>query len=208
MKTKLISLTSSTIGTAEELIVYTARVSNPENQNNFETSEKLLTFLAKHKHWSPFEMADMTIEVVTSRAISAQILRHRSFSFQEFSQRYSAVTEIEPLQLRYKAETNRQSSSDVVDIDNIFYLQAETLQNLTHQLYNDMIESGIAKECARGILPLNTQTTMYMKGSVRSWIHYLQIRTAENTQLEHREIALSILEIFKKEFPIISKSLF
>lgn len=153
-------------------------------------------------------MADMTIEVVTSRAISAQILRHRSFSFQEFSQRYSAVTEIEPLQLRYKAETNRQSSSDVVDIDNIFYLQAETLQNLTHQLYNDMIESGIAKECARGILPLNTQTTMYMKGSVRSWIHYLQIRTAENTQLEHREIALSILEIFKKEFPIISKSLF
>lgn len=208
MKTKIISVTSSEIGSAEDLIVYTARVSNPENQNNFETSEKLLNFLAKHKHWSPFEMADMTVEIKTSRAIAAQILRHRSFSFQEFSQRYSAATEIEPLELRYKAETNRQSSSDVLELDNNFYSRAETLQNMTYQLYNEMLDHGIAKECARGILPLNTKTTMYMKGSVRSWIHYLQIRTAENTQLEHREIALSILEIFRKEFPIISKSLF
>lgn len=208
MNIKIISVTSSEIGSAEDLIVYTARVSNPENQNNFETSEKLLNFLAKHKHWSPFEMADMTVEIKTSRAIAAQILRHRSFSFQEFSQRYSEATEVELLELRYKAETNRQSSSNAVSKEHRFYNEIERLQAESFYLYNEMLNHGIAKECARGILPLNTQTTMYMKGSVRSWIHYLQIRTAENTQLEHREIALSILEIFRKEFPIISKSLF
>lgn len=212
MKTKIISITKSLIDgvelNAEELIVYTARVSNPNNQLNMETAEKLISYMVKHNHWSPFEMADMTIEIKTSRAIAQQIIRHRSFSFQEFSQRYSSVSEIEPLKLRYKAETNRQSSSDLVESDNDFYFRAKSLENLTSQLYIDMIEKGIAKECARGILPLNTQTTIYMKGSVRSWLHYLQIRSGQDTQLEHREIALSILELFKIKFPIIYKSLF
>ena len=207
MTTKLISVTKSEIGNAEELIVYTARVSNPENQSNFETSEKLINFLIKHKHWSPFEMADMTVEIKTSRAIAQQIIRHRSFSFQEFSQRYSAATEIEPLELRYKAETNRQSSSDVLDENHYLYDEIYKLQEDTFRVYNHMIENGIAKECARGILPLNTQSTIYMKGSIRSWLHYLQIRTAENTQLEHRQVAFGILEIFKKEFPLISKAI-
>lgn len=208
MKVKLISTTKSNIGSSEEIIVYTARVSNPENQSNFQTAEKLLKYLINHKHWSPFEMADMTVEIKTSRAIAQQIIRHRSFSFQEFSQRYSSATVIEPLELRYKAETNRQSSSDAVELDNDFYSRTKAINKIIHNLYNEMIENGIAKECARGILPLNTQTTIYMKGSVRSWLHYLQIRTAENTQLEHRNIAIAILEIFKKEFPIISEAAF
>jgi thymidylate synthase (FAD) len=213
MKTKLISITDSLISeqklSPEELIVYTARVSNPENQLNTETSDKLLYYLIKHKHWSPFEMVDMTVEITTSRAIAQQILRHRSFSFQEFSQRYSKATKFESIDLRYKGKTNRQSSESLVDFEDHLYFgqQIENLITQVNKLYNEMIDNDIAKECARMILPLATQTTLYMKGSVRSWIHYLQIRTDEHTQLEHREIADEIKNIFIEKFPNISKAL-
>ncbi len=213
MKTKLISITDSLISeqklSPEELIVYTARVSNPENQLNTETSDRLLHYLIKHKHWSPFEMVDMTVEITTSRAIAQQILRHRSFSFQEFSQRYSKATNIQPIGLRYKGKTNRQSSESLVDFEDHLYFgqQIENLITQVNNLYNEMIDNDIAKECARMILPLATQTTLYMKGSVRSWIHYLQIRTDEHTQFEHREIADEIKDIFIEKFPNISKAL-
>lgn len=213
MNVRLVSTTKSHIQekelNAEELIVYTARVSNPENQLNTETSENLIKFLIRNKHWSPFEMVDMTVEITTSRGIAQQILRHRSFSFQEFSQRYSKVTAIEPIALRYKADKNRQSSSNDVEGETKVYLDSR-IENHNEQaqiLYDEMLEFGVAKECARFVLPLATQTTMYMKGSVRSWIHYLQIRCAHYTQLEHREIADAILEIFKQNFPIIYESI-
>jgi thymidylate synthase (FAD) len=213
MKTKLISITDSLISeqklSPEELIVYTARVSNPENQLNTETSDKLLHYLIKHKHWSPFEMVDMTVEITTSRAIAQQILRHRSFSFQEFSQRYSKATTFERIYLRYKGKTNRQSSENSINAESYKYFgqKINTLMNDINNLYNEMIDNDIAKECARMILPLTIQTRIYMKGSVRSWIHYLQIRTDEHTQLEHREIADEIKNIFIEKFPNISKAL-
>lgn len=213
MKVKIISLTQSLISeqdlSPEELIVYNARVSNPENQLNTETSDKLISYLIKHKHWSPFEMVDMTVEITTSRAIAQQILRHRSFSFQEFSQRYSKATKIEAFELRYKGKTNRQSSENIVDIEDQLYFgqQIENMIVQAENLYNAMIDNDIAKECARMILPLATQTRLYMKGSVRSWIHYLQIRCDEHTQLEHRDIANEIKNIFIEKFPNISKAL-
>ena len=209
MKTKLISLTQTPNMTPEQLIVYTARVSNPENQHNTETSDRLINYLIKNKHWSPFEMVDMTVEIITSRAIAQQILRHRSFSFQEFSQRYSKATGIEPINLRYKGKTNRQSSESLADLEDQLYFgqKIENLITQANELYNAMIDNDIARECARMILPLATQTTLYMKGSVRSWIHYLQIRCDEHTQLEHREIANEIKNIFTEKFPNISKAL-
>lgn len=214
MKTKLISLTKSFIEekdlSPEELIVYTARVSNPSNQLNFQTSDKLITYMVKNKHWSPFEMCDMTVEIITNRGIAQQILRHRSFSFQEFSQRYSEATDFQDIQIRKSGATNRQSSSEVFDpiIDNI--KASELIENHisnSEKLYQTLLDNNVAKECARFVLPLNVQTKIYMKGSIRSWIHYLQVRSDEHTQLEHREISLSILEIFKTNFPIISKAL-
>ena len=216
METKLISVTQSHIegiNTPEELIVYTARVSNPENQMNMETSDRLIKYLIKHKHWSPFEMVDLTVEIKTSRAIAAQILRHRSFSFQEFSQRYSAVTKIEDIQLRAAGATNRQSSLEPCNPKLYNGLVSGETAIVEHmkastELYEELLKAGVAKECARMILPLATETTLYMKGSIRSWIHYLQIRCDETTQLEHREIALEILDIFKIEFPNIFKAVF
>jgi len=214
MKTKLISLTSGTIDgkllSPEELIVYTARVSNPENQMNFETSDRLIAYLIKHKHWSPFEMADMTIEITTSRAIAAQILRHRSFSFQEFSQRYSKAEVAEQIQLRLKAESNRQSSSNVLkhSKDDMFlYNSVQHSIDVAFEIYQDLLDNGIAKECARMVLPLATQTTMYVKGSIRSWLTYLNIRLDVNTQLEHRQIAMEIADIMSTELPRISAAL-
>jgi len=207
METKLISLTKSVIDnvelTAEELIVYTARVSNPSNQLNMETADKLINYMVKNKHWSPFEMCDMTIEIVTSRAIAQQILRHRSFSFQEFSQRYSEATAFEPIELRMSGATNRQSSLEVFEDVEATQL-VENHLNECERLYKILLSKGVAKECARGVLPLTTQTTLFMKGSIRSWIHYLQIRTDEHTQLEHRLVANKILEIFKINFPNIN----
>lgn len=232
MNVKLISVTQSEIQIAtehdglkgwmdmssEELIVYTARVSNPGNQDNMETAAKLIAYLIKNKHWSPFEMVDMCVEIKTSRAIAQQILRHRSFSFQEFSQRYAEVSEFEPVQIRRQAEKNRQSSEEEFDPE-IPLSDADTGKRVTaknaidihiaysQMLYDSLLHAGVAKECARMILPLTTATTIYMKGSVRSWIHYLQIRTDEHTQLEHRQIALEIRKIFQELFPNISKAL-
>jgi thymidylate synthase (FAD) len=213
VEVKLVSITQPQVNgyddkvmSAESIIAYCARVSNPENQHNVKTAPKLLAFLIKHKHWSPFELANMCVEIKTSRAIAAQILRHRSFSFQEFSQRYSEATEMEPLELRLPAEKNRQSSSDVIKDEKLNQM-ANLMMDANKQLYDDMIEGGVAKECARMILPLGTQTTMYMNGSVRSWIHYINLRTEENTQKEHRDIANKIKDIFIEQFPNVSEAL-
>ncbi len=213
MQVKLISLTQPQVNgyddkvmSAESIIAYCARVSNPKNQHNVKTAPKLLKFLIKHKHWSPFELANMCVEIKTSRAIAAQILRHRSFSFQEFSQRYSEATDMEPLELRSPAEKNRQSSNDKIDdvvINNVAKYSMEQSLNC----YNKLIAQGVAKECARAVLPLGTQTTMYMNGTVRSWIHYINLRTEQNTQKEHRDVANAIKDIFIEQFPNVSLAL-
>jgi|TARA_R110000765_G_scaffold84599_1_gene163565 thymidylate synthase (FAD) len=206
---KLVSTTSSKIegiDNAEEIVVYCARVSNPKNQLNKESSPKLLSFLIKHKHWSPFELASMCLEIKTSRGIAAQILRHRSFSFQEFSQRYSEAQELEPLNLRKQADKNRQSSSDSFT-DSLLNTKVREHTAKSISLYNNLISAGVAKESARFILPLTTETTMYMQGSIRSWIHYIDLRSQENTQKEHREIAEGSKQIFINEFPNISVAL-
>jgi thymidylate synthase (FAD) len=190
----------------EELIVYIARVSNPSNQMNMETAPKLINYLIKHKHWSPFEFVDMTVEIVTRRSIAAQILRHKSFSFQEFSQRYSTATEIQPIELRKQGKTNRQSSEEPVPD---FTLERDIEQHFANSkmLYDKLIKSGISRETARDVLPLSTETTMYMKGSVRSWIHYIDLRCSPDTQKEHRLIADGIKNIFVNQFPNISEAL-
>ena len=214
MNVSLVSVTEPKVSTAtgvsnmsaEDLIAYCARVSNPKNQTNTETAPKLLKFLIKHKHWSPFELVNMCVEIKTSRAIAAQILRHRSFSFQEFSQRYSKALDMEPLELRNKADKNRQSSSEVVEDSSMNDL-ANMMMKASGDLYCQLVEQGVAKESARMILPLNTQTTMYMNGSVRSWIHYIDLRTEENTQKEHRDVANAIKGIFIKQFPVVSEAL-
>ena len=208
MNVSLVSITQpfSDLNSAEEIIAYCARVSNPENQKNVETAPRLLKFLIKHKHWSPFEMVDMTVEIKTSRAIAAQILRHRSFSFQEFSQRYSEVQSLEKLELRKQADKNRQSSSEAFEDSQLHTKVREHLAK-SLSLYKSLIREGAAKESARMILPLTTETTMYMKGSVRSWIHYIDLRTKQNTQKEHREIAEECKNIFKHNFPTTSEAL-
>lgn len=208
MQVKLISLTKpydAEIPTAEDLIVYTARVSSPNNQTNFDTSEKLLKYMIKNKHWSPFEMVDMTVEIVTSDAIAKQILRHRSFCFQEWSKRYSKVINHEPIELRTQCENNRQSSIETFKTDITVENAVENIIEDCFYLYEKLISIGVARETARFILPACTQTKLYMKGSIRSWIHYLELRTSEHTQKEHRLIALEIEKIFKKEFPTIHK---
>lgn len=198
--------------TPEELIVYIARVSNPANQMNTETSAKLIAYLIKNKHWSPLEMVDMTVEIVTSRGIAQQILRHRSFSFQEFSQRYAEVTDFEPVLIRKQAEKNRQSSTDdfdptlTGDDDQASKVIADYIKQ-GEELYKKLLSAGVAKECARMILPITTQTRIYMKGSIRSWVHYLQQRTAPSTQMEHRQVALCIETFFNDNFPNIAKAL-
>ena len=213
MKVKLISITQplrpkyDSPVTAEDLIAFCARVSNPKNQMNKKTAPKLLKFLIEHKHWSPFELASMCVEIKTSRAIAAQILRHRSFSFQEFSQRYSQATDIEPMELRFPAETNRQSSSEALAKDHKAYEYVKESLEASLETYKDLIKMGVAKETARGVLPLNTQTTIYMNGTVRSWIHYIHLRTEENTQKEHRDVANAVKNIFIDEFPNISRAL-
>lgn len=214
MNVKFISVTQPNVEgvlNPEDLVAYCARVSNPLNQTNNETAPKLLKFLIKHKHWSPLEMVDMTLEIKTSRAIAAQILRHKSFSFQEFSLRYSTATEYEDVELRLQGDKNRQVGESLLPKNNpafnsLNHLIAESL-SLSDHCYNTMIENGIAKEVARMILPLTTQTTMYMKGNLRSWVHYIELRTEQNTQKEHRLIADQCKDIFIKKFPIISEAL-
>lgn len=208
MNVKLISLTNdSRLATPEALIAYCARVSSP-NQNN-SNIEGLLKYCIKEKHWSIFEMVDMTVEITTSRAIAAQILRHRSFNFQEFSQRYAEVQGYEPCEARRQDVKNRQNSiDDLDDYTKDWFLRAQKhLFEYSSKAYQNALEKGIAKECARMFLPLNTQTRLYMKGSVRSWIHYLEVRCHPSCQKEHRDVANSIKTIFCEEFPLISEAL-
>tara|TARA_A100001201_G_scaffold2623_1_gene6688 strand:- start:1233 stop:1871 length:639 start_codon:yes stop_codon:yes gene_type:complete len=208
MNVKLVSLTQPHDDSmnCEDLIAYCARVSNPSNQNNTATAPKLLKYLIKHKHWSPFEMASMTLEIKTSRAIAAQILRHRSFSFQEFSQRYSVAQDLEEVQLRKQAEKNRQSSTDEFT-DGLFLAKVREHLGRSVSLYNEAIKLGVAKESARLLLPLTTETTMYMSGTIRSWVHYIDLRSQEDTQKEHRDIANACKDIFVEHFPNISLAL-
>lgn len=199
MNVRLINVTPD----AEMTIAYCARVSS-NNQCNPEY-EKLFQYLIDHKHWSPFEMADMTVEIETSRAIAPQILRHRSFVFQEFSQRYSKIQNFEAVELRKQGDT-KQGSGEVVD-DNYFDGIVKRTIGLSSLVYNELIENGISRETARAILPLCTQTKLYMKGSVRSWIHYLVVRCGQDTQKEHRMIAEKIRKIFIQRFPITANAL-
>jgi thymidylate synthase (FAD) len=193
----------------EELIAYTARVSNPSNQANMETAPKLIAYLIKNKHWSPFEMAHMTVEIKTSRAIAQQILRHRSFSFQEFSQRYAKATSFVNYEARRQDDKNRQNSiDDMKPVDRAWFQAAQKdVQERSKKLYDIALDRGIAKEQARFLLPLSTETTIYMCGSVRSWIHYLELRCASGTQKEHKDIADGIKFIFSTQFPDIAKAL-
>jgi thymidylate synthase (FAD) len=214
MSVKLISVTHPSLEkemTPEEFVVYIARVSNPSNQMNVETAPRLINYLIKHKHWSPFEFVDMTVEIVTRRSIAAQILRHKSFSFQEFSQRYSSATSVQEVELRKQAEKNRQSSAEAYNPDWVGGVKLSDIVSGHFQaslnLYNEMIEAGIAREVARDVLPLATETRMFMKGNIRSWIHYLEIRTADDTQKEHREIANGIRDVFTENFPNISEAI-
>lgn len=218
-RTKLIALTQSQIVSdgkrlsPEEHIVYCARVSNPNNQLNTETSSGLLKYCIKHGHWSIFEQIDLTVEIKTSRAIAAQILRHKSASFQEFSQRYSTVQSFEDIELRQQGATNRQVGDVVFDpiVGELWQMPASELCSIVtdrcREAYEKLIEAGVAKECARMILPLSTQTTMYMKNNIRNWIHYIELRTKEDTQKEHRIIAEEIKDIFTEQFPNVSESL-
>ncbi len=236
MEVKLISLSSphgllqnQGIRTAEELLVYIARVSNPANQLNTDTADKLIKYMIEHKHWSPFDMANMVVGVTTSKAIAIQILRHWSIKPQEFSQRYAEVTEVEPIEVRLQAKQNRQSSTEVIgnienselegsmrfhvdrhtDIDELVEWLHAVAQNLeqTMALYKRGIYLGVAKETARMILPMATSTTIYLNGSIRSWIHYMEQRCDAHAQVEHQQVAGLVRELFKTNFPNISKAL-
>jgi thymidylate synthase (FAD) len=170
----------------------------------------LIRYLIKHKHWSPMEMASMCVEIHTTRSIAAQILRHRSFSFQEFSQRYAPVTNRpEPISIRRQDLTNRQNSVDDFNEFSVqdFQLKATQLFDMAHYLYEEMLQAGVAKECAREVLPLATPSRIYMHGTIRSWLHYVDLRAAPETQLEHRKIALSIKEILREQLPDISNAM-
>lgn len=193
---------------AEELIARLARVSNPKNENNPEYV-KLLSYLIKHKHWSPFEMASMCVEITTTRAIAPQILRHRSFSFQEFSQRYAEAIDADVPQLRRQDKKNRQNSIDDLPFELKIEFQ-DKINNLfddSFDLYNDMLAHGVAKECARSVLPLNTQTRLYMSGTIRSWLHYIDLRGDDSTQLEHRQIARQVGQILAHNLPNVARAM-
>ena len=205
--TKLVSVTPD----AENHIAYCARVSNPTNQGN-DNYAGLLKYCIKHQHWSIFEQAFMTIEIETSRGIAAQVLRHRSFTFQEFSQRYADSTFLGNIQLpelRRQDTKNRQNSIDDLDPELVDKLekQMNTLFSSSYNLYQQMLECGVAKECARFVLPLATPTRLYMTGSLRSWITYIALREKNGTQKEHMDIAKSCKKIFCKEFPITAEAL-
>jgi len=207
MKVQLITVTPD----AEKNMAFVARVSNPNNQDN-ENFSGLLAYCIKHQHWSVFEQAHMTLEIETTRAIAAQILRHRSFTFQEFSQRYAQSHELGEIQLpelRRQDVKNRQNSIDDLDEKVVDKLNRQmiTLFSSAESLYKQMIEEGVAKECARMVLPLCTPTRIYMTGSVRSWIHYINLRSAHGTQKEHMEIAESCKDVFKEQFPVVSEAL-
>ena len=198
---------------AEELIVKMARVSAPENESNMETAPRLLRYLLKHSHVSPFEMANMCVEINTTRAISAQIIRHRSLSFQEYSTRYSDVSKIgSPTvpHLRRQDLKNRQNSVDDLTADEVgaYYRRISQLFEDAEHLYRELVSNGVAKECARNILPLATPTRLYANGTLRSWIHYIRLRESHGTQMEHQIIAKEIKAIFTEQFPIIAEAAF
>ena len=190
----------------DNLVAYMARVSNPNNQDNKDTAPRLIKYLIKHKHWSPFEMVSMCVEIETTRSIAAQILRHRSFSFQEFSQRYAEVQErpITP-NIRRQDLKNRQNSTDDMNPFTVqdFQLRANQLYDMADFLYKDMLAAGVAKECARDILPLASPTTMYMNGTIRSWLHYIDLRSAHGTQYEHQILAEQAKTLIKTHLPTI-----
>ena len=198
------------VKTAEQLIVYTARVSNPSNQDSVSSGDRLLKYCLEHGHWSVFETANMTVEIETTRAIAAQLLRHRSFTFQEFSLRYARSTgrAVVP-SARLQDEKNRQSSLPNSDetLDWWWRTEAGRVMDEAEEIYRQAITRGIAKEVARMVLPLATPTRLYMTGSVRSWIHYLTARLDPATQLEHRLVAEQIANVFDDEFPIVAKAI-
>ena len=195
---------------AENLIVRMARVSNPANEDNVATAPKLLRYLIDHQHWSPFQMCSLCVKIETERDISAQILRHSSFSFQEFSTRYAEAQPIAIPELRKQDLKNRQNSTDDLDsyAKNLLTSEIVALHMQASILYQKMLLVGVAKECARRILPLSTQTTLYMHGTLRSWIHYINVRTSKETQLEHRLIAEDCKQIFIEQFPTIGEAAF
>jgi len=208
MSVKLVWVTPD----AEHLISDMARVSNPSNQGNYDTADKLIRYLIKHRHWSPFEMASMCMEINTNRGIAAQILRHRSFSFQEFSQRYadvSALTDIELPELRRQDTKNRQNSTNDLsfEVKAELYEEASVLIENSKKLYNKMLDKGVAKECARFFLPIATPSRLYMTGTVRSWLHYVDLRSANGTQKEHMDIALGAKNILAEQLPNVCKAI-
>ena len=226
-KVKLISLTQGAGEfegkTAEEMIVYCARVSSPRS-DKFDSPAGLLNYCIKHGHWSIFEMANMTLEINTSRAISAQIIRHRSFAFQEFSQRYAEVPSVEDFEIRMQGKTNRQVGDEVANpkiLDWSAYPQSDIHPERVRYssdiidyvnehiltVYNRLIEAGVARESARMILPMASSSKLYMNGTVRSWIHYIDLRTQEDTQKEHRELAEAAKVVFCEQLPTIAKAL-
>jgi thymidylate synthase (FAD) len=195
---------------AEELIAYMARISNPSNQTNTKTSARLIRYLIEHKHWSPFEMVNMCVQIETTRSIAAQILRHRSFSFQEFSQRYARVEEIpRSPSLRRQDQKNRQNSID--DLDEVIKtnLDYEITKHFAAgvRLYQQMLDYGVAKECARDVLPLAAPTKLYMNGTIRSWLHYCDLRTAHGTQREHALIAGQIQDLLYQHLPNVCEAM-
>jgi|TARA_A200000159_G_scaffold63111_1_gene58368 thymidylate synthase (FAD) len=196
--------------TAGELVAYTARVSNPANQNNTKTASKLLGYLIKEDHWSPFEMVHMTMEIVTTRDIARQIIRHRSFAFQEFSQRYAEQTHFETRECRLQDEKNRQNSVDTDDrvLKEWWSMEQAKVKNLAERSYKEALKQGIAKEQARALLPEGmTESTLYMAGSLRSWIHYCELRRGNGTQKEHMIVADQCWDIIKQHFPQVVKAL-
>jgi len=205
---KLVTVTPK----AEETMGYVARVSNPNNQDNPNVAG-LLKYCIKHQHWSVFEQAHMTVEIQTTRGLAAQILRHRSFTFQEFSQRYAATNlladEIPMFDLRHQDTKNRQNSTDDVPKNKKQDLQEKIAEHFVEamDLYNELLANGIAKECARFVLPLATPTRIYMTGSVRSWVHYIDLRSAHGTQKEHMDLVENVRKIFVEQFPIVSEAL-
>ena len=207
MNVQLVSITPD----AEKTMAYIARVSNPSNQDN-QKYAGLLKYCIKHNHWSVFEQSSMTLEIETTRAIAAQILRHRSFTFQEFSQRYADSTKLGTIPIpdyRKQDLKNRQNSTDDLDefVKQNLELQTKTLFDSCVALYEQMLEQGVAKECARMVLPLATPTRIYMTGSCRSWAHYINLRSAHGTQKEHMEIAEACRKIFVEQFPAVSEAL-
>jgi len=208
MNTKLVSVTPD----AEKQIAYCARVSNPNNQDQ-DNYSKLIKYCIDHRHWSIFEMAYMTLEINTTRGLAAQILRHRSFTFQEFSQRYADTNllseEIPLFELRRQDTKNRQNSTDDIDQEIVYRWNSKLREHFAKSkgIYDGMIKDGIAKECARFVLPLATPTRLYMSGSLRSWITYIALREKSGTQKEHMNIASQCKSIFCEQFPIISEAL-